>query len=89
MLRNLAWHATDAIILAQLRMVHTLADQIGLTSDDRRRALNLTEREWQTWTKFLADGPLPAEPPLAEMLLRLAEVAFNLAMLTEAREIAA
>ncbi len=83
MLRNLAWHATDALTRAQLTMVHALGDELGLTADDRRQALNLTERQWQVWTDFLDDGPLPPEPMLPEMLRRLGEAAFNLSLQAE------
>jgi hypothetical protein len=83
MLRDLAWHATDTLTRSQLTMVQALSDELGLKADDRRWALNLTEREWQAWTDFLVDGPLPAEPLLPEMLRRLGEVAFSLSLLAE------
>jgi hypothetical protein len=83
MLRNLAWHATDALTRAQLSMMHALADGLGLTPDDRRQALNLTGPQWQVWTDFLADGPLPPEPALPEMLRRLAQAAFDLSLRAE------
>ena len=89
MLRDLVWQATDMLTRAQLLMVRTLAEAISLTSDDQRRALNLTRREWSAWIGFLADdAALPAEPPLPEMLQRLAEVAYNLSMLAERRSVA-
>ncbi|MEA2739012.1 MAG: hypothetical protein QOH05_2319 [Acetobacteraceae bacterium] len=89
MLRNLAWQATDTLTRAQLTMFHTLGDQISLTEDDRRRALNLDDRAWSAWTDFLSDGPLPAEPPLPEMLRRLGETAFNLSVVTDGRSLLA
>jgi hypothetical protein len=70
-------------------MVQALGEQISLTTDDRRRALNLTDREWAAWTAFLAGGPLPTEPSLPDMLQRLGKVAFNLSLLTERLEKAA
>jgi hypothetical protein len=82
MLRNLAWQATDDFTRAQLALFHGLGDQISLTGEDRRRALNLDD---QTWTAFLSDGPLPAEPPLPEMLRRLGETAYALSMVAEER----
>ena len=87
MLRNLPWQAIDTITRAQLSMVHALGDQINLTPDDRRRALNLDDRTWKAWTDFLTNGPLPAEPPLPEMLQRLGEAAFNLSMVAEQRAV--
>jgi hypothetical protein len=85
MLRNLAWQATDDLTRAQLAVFHGLGDQICLTEDDRRRVLNLDDQAWTAWTDFLADGPLPAEPPLPEMLRRLGETTFTLSMLAEHR----
>jgi hypothetical protein len=78
MLQNLAWQATDELTRAQLAMFHGLGDQISLTGEDRRRALDLDEHAWAAWTDFLSEGPLPAEPPLPEMLRRLGETAFQL-----------
>jgi hypothetical protein len=83
MLRNLAWQATDDLTRAQLAMFQGLGDEISLTGHDRRVALGLDERAWAAWTEFLSDGPLPAEPPLPEMLRRLGESAFR--MSAEAR----
>jgi hypothetical protein len=85
MLRNLAWRKTDNLTRAQLDLFHALGDQISLTQDDRRRALNLDDRAWSAWTDFLADGPLPAEPALSEMLRRLGETAFNLSVMAQQR----
>lgn len=85
MLRDLTWQSIDSLIRAQIAMFHALSDQISLTEDDRRRALNLDDRVWMAWTDFLSDGPLPAEPPLPEMLRRLSETAFNLSIVAEAR----
>lgn len=86
MLQNLAWHATDKLTRAQLALLHALGDKIGLTDNDRRRRLHLSEPAWQAWTDFCADGPLPAEPPLPEMLQRLGEVIFALARMVEGRD---
>lgn len=84
--RNFGSYATDAFVRVQLSMVQALCDQTDRTSDDCRKALNLTEQEWLSWSRFRADGPLPAAPPLPEMLRRLAEVAFTLSMLVEERD---
>jgi hypothetical protein len=88
MLRNLAWQATDNLTRAQLTMFHALGDQIRLTQDDRRRALDLDDRTWLAWSDFLADdGSLPVEPPLPEMLRRLGETAFNLSAMLDQRPV--
>jgi hypothetical protein len=85
MLRNLAWQATDDLTRAQLAMFQAVGDQIKLTADDRRQALDLDNAVWTAWTDFLSDGPLPAEPPLPEMLRRLGETAYALSMVAEGR----
>lgn len=85
MLRNLAWQATDDLTRAQLAIFHALGEQIALTPDDRRRALNLDDQTWAAWQAFQEDGPLPGEPPLSDMLRRLSEAAFNLAVVAECR----
>jgi hypothetical protein len=89
MLRNLAWQATDVLARKQWHIVQRLADAISLTEDDQRRTLNLTRWQWADWAEFLADhAALPAEPPLPEMLQRLAQVAYTLSDLLERRSIA-
>jgi hypothetical protein len=85
MLQIPAWQPTDDLTRAQLALFHALGDQISLSQDDRRRALDLDDGTWSAWTDFLADGPLPAEPPLPQMLRCLAETAFNLEMMTPRR----
>jgi hypothetical protein len=90
MLQNLAWQATDNLARAQLDIVRTMAAAISLTGEDQRKALNLTRREWAAWTAFHVDSaPLPAEPPLPEMLQRVGAVAFNLSGLLDRRSVAA
>jgi hypothetical protein len=71
------------IARAQFGLFHDLSDRISLSPDDRRRALDLTDGDWRAWHDFLADGPMPARPPLPEMLWRLGHVAFNLTLIAE------
>ena len=78
MLRNLNWQATDDLTRAQLTMFLALSDQAGLSEDAKAGVLALDHQAWSAWTGFLADGPLPAKPPLPEMLLRLGRTAFAL-----------
>lgn len=85
MRRNLTCQATNSLTRAQLAIFHMLGDEISLTEDDRRRALGLDDRTWTAWTDFLSDGPIPAEPPLPEMLRRLGETAFRLSVAAEGR----
>ncbi len=82
---NPAWWVTNDLTGAQLEMFHALGEQMALTLDDRRRALNLDDRTWAARQAFLADGPLPVEPPVPDMLRRLSETAFNLAVVAECR----
>jgi len=83
MLRNLTWQATDDLTRAQLAMFHALGDEISLTPEDRRRALDLDPPTWTQWTAFLADGPLPPQPPVPEMLRRLGETVYTLSKVAE------
>jgi hypothetical protein len=83
MLRNLAWQGTDTLIRAQLAIFRELGDHISLTQDELRRTLNLDEPTWAAWMDFREDGPLPAEPKLPEMLQRLGETAFHLAVVAD------
>jgi hypothetical protein len=83
MLRDRAWQGTGDLTRAQLLMFRALGDQIHLSEEDRRRALNLDDRTWMAWAKFLADGPLPAEPAAQEMLRRLGKAAFKLMVMAE------
>ena len=83
MLRDRDWGATGDLTRAQLVMFHALGDQIHLSEEDRWRALNLDDRTWMAWVKFLADGPLPAEPATQEMLRRLGKAAFELMIMAE------
>jgi len=84
MARSLDWPASGDIARTQLGLFNDLSDRISLTPDDRRRALDLSDGDWRAWHKFLADGPMPARPPLPEMLWRLGRVAFNLSLVAEA-----
>ena len=85
MLQNPAWQATDQLTRGQLVLFHVLGDELRLTEDDRRLALDLDERTWLAWTDFLSNGPLPAEPPLPELLRRVSETVFNLAVMADRR----
>jgi hypothetical protein len=85
MLRDPAWQAVDTLTRTHLTMFHALGDEISLSEDDRRRALNLDNATWAAWTDFRSDGALPSEPPLPEMLRRLGEIAFNLSVIADRR----
>jgi hypothetical protein len=75
--RDRTWQATDHLTRAQLAMFPALGDQIHLNEEGRRRVLDLDQRGSMAWLNFLADGPLPAEPPAQKMLRRLGKAALN------------
>jgi hypothetical protein len=77
--------ANDDIARTQLALFHDLSDGIDLPPEERRRALDLSDRDWRAWGDFLADGPLPSWPPLPDMLRRLGHVVFSLSIVTESR----
>ena len=82
--RSIAWREIDSIARAQLSLLNQLGDMMRLTPDDRRRALNLNDREWHDWTDFLTrQSALPSRPTLPDMLQRVAHVAFNLCLVAE------
>jgi hypothetical protein len=85
MLRDRAEQTTHQLTCAQLVLFHALSDEISLTEYNRRLILDMDEQTWLAWTAFLSGGPLPAEPPLPEMLRRLSESVFNLAMMADRR----
>lgn len=83
MLQSLAWQATDRLVRAQLAMLLDAGDTIHLTDDDRRRVLDLDDATWGRWNDFFAGGPLPAYPPLSEMLLRMGKAAYDMCLIAE------
>jgi len=78
MLQDLAWTAVDTLARAQLAVFHASCNRVGLRDEERRSALALDSRNWAAWQDFMDEGPLPAEPPLPEMLLRLGAISFRL-----------
>ena len=83
MLRDLSWERSDNLVRSQFLMYRALGDAIRVGEDGCRRALLLDRRAWDDWTDFLNEGPLPAEPPLPEMLQRLGCASHRLAVLAE------
>jgi hypothetical protein len=55
----------------QLRLFLRTAEQIGMDADRQRRSLRLARDDWQRWLSILQDAPLPASPPLPELLRHL------------------
>ncbi len=52
-----------------------------LRDEDRRRLLLMSPQEWSAWEAFLAgDGAPPPQPPMPEVLLRLANASYRLAV---------
>ena len=83
MLRNMSWEKTDNLARSQFQVYRELGDAMQIADDDRRRVLLLDQQQWADWADFLDDGPLPAEPPLPEMLQRLGRATHRLAVLAE------
>ena len=74
---------TSHVVRREFRGFIEIGNAIRLPDDDRRRALNLSEREWADWTRLLTDGPLPERPVLPEMLRRLGSACYCLTMMAE------
>jgi N-acyl-D-aspartate/D-glutamate deacylase len=83
MLRNLSWHTTDTLARNQFHIYRELGNAMGISEDEGRRVLLLNPQEWNDWADFLNEGPLPAQPPLPEMLQRLGHASHHLAVLAE------
>jgi hypothetical protein len=83
MLRNLSWETTDNLARSQFRIYHDLGDAARIAEEDRRRALLLDRQEWSAWADFMNEGPLPATPPLPDMLQRLGRASYQFAVLAE------
>jgi hypothetical protein len=83
MLQDPTWQADDNLARAQLGVFQASCDQLGMGEDDRRVALALDRQAWGAWRQFLTDGPLPAEPPLPEMLQRLGTMTYRMTVEAE------
>jgi hypothetical protein len=84
----MTWSTTDTLARDQFQVFSQLGEQMALSPDDQRRALLLSEEEWANWSDFVLDGPLPAEPQLPVMLIRLGRASHQLAVLTDRQLIA-
>ena len=85
MLQNISWTATDNLARSQFQVFSQLGQQMRLSEDDQRRVLLLSDKEWSDWSDFMQDGPLPAQPQLPVMLVRLGSAAHRLAVLADRR----
>jgi hypothetical protein len=83
MLQSMTWCATDNLARSQFQVFSQIGEQMQLSEEARRSALLLSEQEWSDWADFLQDGPLPAQPQLPEMLLRLGNASYRLAVMAE------
>jgi hypothetical protein len=83
MLQDLNWEAVDAVARRQLRLYSELSDEMQLDARNRRAALRLNQKQWADWAEFLGDGPLPAAPPLPEMLRRVGRATHRLVLRAE------
>ncbi|MGA9868932.1 MAG: hypothetical protein WBQ75_21090 [Acetobacteraceae bacterium] len=74
-----------AIAHDQFRVFAGIGDHIKLTDEERRRMLLLSADEYSAWSRVPQGAPLPAQPDLPVMLLRLGTATHRLAMLAEQR----
>ncbi len=72
----------DGLARRQLRLFDDLGTTAGLTAEQRRRLLALSDPEWAAWMRFMRDGPLPTQPKLPEMLLRIGTALYRLTLMT-------
>jgi hypothetical protein len=89
MLQSITWQATDTLVRGQFAIFHDAGNAARLTEDERRQALCLEEPEWDAWSEFLFDGPLPAHPPVPDMLLRIGAASHGLVVGAERLGVAA
>jgi hypothetical protein len=87
MLQSMTWYATDTLARSQLQMFAQIGERLQLSDDDQRCVLELSEEEWSDWADFRQDGPLPAQPQLPVMLLRLGSASHRLAVMADQRGI--
>lgn len=73
----------DALARGEWRLFEQLGTEAVMTSDDRRRALALTDSEWADWHGFQRGGAMPAWPGLPDMLIKLATAAYGMAVLLD------
>ncbi|MEO9191837.1 MAG: hypothetical protein ABI224_17800 [Acetobacteraceae bacterium] len=78
-------HTDHAIAREQFRVFDGIGDRIELTEEERRRILLLLADEYSAWSRVPRGAPLPAQPDLPVMLLRLGTAAHRLAMMAERR----
>jgi hypothetical protein len=83
MLQSLTWCATDKLARSQFQVFHQIGEEMQLSAEDQRRELMLSEQEWANWSDFMQDGPLPAQPQLPVMLLRLGDASHRLVVKAE------
>ncbi len=80
-------HTTDEPLMLARRQFHAfneIGHGIAISEERRRRLLSMSVQEWSAWEAFAQDGGTP--PPLAtlpEVLLRLANASYRLAVRTE------
>ena len=67
----------------QLRMFEDLGTSGRLTEAERGALLNLSEPDWAAWRRFMQGGPLPDEPALPEILLRIGAALFRMTVAAE------
>lgn len=74
---------TASLLRKQFRQLHLVGTRINLDEERQRRLLLVSKKDWPDWSKFLRDGPLPAQPEVPVMLQRLGAATYRVATLAD------
>lgn len=72
-----------SLLRDQFRQLHLVGMQVKLDEERQRRLLLVSESDWPEWSRFLRDGPLPAQPEAPVMLRRLGAATYRVATLAD------
>lgn len=73
----------DTLARNQFGVFDRVGNAITISDEDRRRVLLLSEQEWSAWAQVRDGGPVPAQPGLPVMLLRLGAATHRLTRIAE------
>lgn len=72
------------VVRQELRLYFNVADMNGIDGDRRRRALRLSQEDWQQVLGILRDEPVPPHPALPLLLRHLGYLTSRLERATHA-----
>lgn len=73
-----------ALARRQFAAFHEIGQQVAINEDRQRRLLAMSPTEWSTWKRYVAQGGTPPSvATVPEMLLRLANASYRLAVRAE------